>query len=83
MGAMGGRVFLGGHGIGQTQFNPSLQLRNNIFASQPSLSQNYGKLTNMMFGGIHLGEIMKQTVLEEMNLIKMENQQNLRLISGC
>ena len=69
--------------IKQTKFSPTLQLRNNIFSSQPSVRQNCGKQTNMMFGGIDLGDIMKRTVMEEMNLIRMENQQNLQRMGGC
>ena len=69
--------------IKQTNVSPTQQLRNNIFASQTSVRQNCGKQTNMMFGGIDLGDIMKRTVMEEMNLIRMENQQNLQRMGGC
>ena len=56
----------------------------NIFAAKHSGEQNCGRSNpNVMFGGIDLGDIMRQTIMEEMRLIKNEDAQKLQRIGGC
>ena len=36
----------------------------------------------MMFGGINLGDIMRQTVMEEMKMIRRENEIHAQRMGG-
>merc|ERR1711892_1510875 len=56
----------------------------NIFTSKHNGEQNCGRNNpNVMFGGIDLGDIMRQTIMEEMRLIKNENGKKMQRIGGC
>merc|ERR1711892_579168 len=55
-----------------------------IFTSKTNKEHNCGRNNpNVMFGGIDLGDIMRQTVMEEMRLIRNENGLNLQRLGGC
>ena len=64
--------------------NSSIHLQNDIFAPKPNTEGSCGQQKpNVMFGGINLGDIMRQTVVEEMRMIRMENGQNMQRMGGC
>ena len=67
----------------QLDVNSSLHVRQDIFAAKPNGTQNCGqKQPNVMFGGINLGDIMRQTVMEEMKMIRRENEIHAQRMGG-
>ena len=69
--------------IKQKEFNSNLHVRSDIFAPNHQGNQNCGQnKPNVMFGGINLGDIMRQTVMEEMKMIRRENEIHAQRMGG-
>ena len=67
----------------QKEVNSTLHIRQDIFAAKPNGNQNCGQnQPNVMFGGINLGDIMRQTVMEEMKMISRENEIHAQRMGG-
>ena len=67
----------------QKDINSTLHIRQDIFAAKPAGNQNCAQYQpNMMFGGINLGDIMRQTVMEEMKMIRRENEIHAQRMGG-
>ena len=68
----------------QMESNANLHIRKDIFVpdTQKSNQTCHHKQPNVMFGGVNLGDIMRQTVMEEMMLIRREDQINMQRMGG-
>jgi hypothetical protein len=68
----------------QKEFNSNIHIRSDILAANHQGDKNCSKnKPNVMFGGIHLGDIMRQTNVEEMKIIKTENELKVQIMGRC